>query len=153
MNIRLYIAVREPIEHSKFNLVYELSNSLKLYFLNKEYGGDVKNVEIGLLMVFTREGYEDWHKPKRMTYTNYKKSKHKLTGEIIVIEKTLKYEIKFSDTQLANYVGNSDNLSKVILADEIVNSVSNYDKLPRQIKDFDVERFKTDLHGFFKVSK
>lgn len=151
MNIRLYIAVTEPMEQSKSNLVYELSSSLNSYFQNKDYGEDVKNIEIGLLMTFTREGYEDWYKPKRMAYIKYKKSKHKLTNEIIEIEKTLKYEIRFTDQQIAKYVGSENQLSKAILIDEILSSLSIFDKLPKDVKDFEIDIFKNDLNSFFKT--
>ena len=140
------------MEQSKSNLVYELSNSLNLYFQNKDYGEDVKNIEIGLLMTFSKEGYEDWYKPKRMSYIKYKKSKHKLTGEVIEIEKTLKYEIKFTDQQLAKYVGGENQFSKDILITEIKNSVSNLNELPKDVKDFELEVFKHDLDSFFNIT-
>lgn len=139
------------MDPAKYNLVQELSRSLNLYFQHKDYGEDVKSIEIGLLMTFTREGYEDWYKPRRLAYIRYKKSKHKLTHEIIEIEKTLKYEIKLTDQQISNYWGSENRLSKETLIDEILRSLSVFDKLPKAVKDFDVERLKNDLNTFFNT--
>lgn len=102
MNIRLYIAVTGPMEQSKSNLVYELSSSLNLYFQNRDYGEDVKNIEIGLLMTFSKEGYEEWYKPKKNKYIKYKEKKN-LAGETMIIENTLICEIKLSDEQLNKF--------------------------------------------------
>lgn len=153
MNIRLYIAVSDPLEQSKANLVNTLSESLNSHFQNKDFGDDVRNIEIGMIMTFEREGYEEWYKPRRMAYTRAKTIKHKLTGEVLQIEKELKYEIKFNDQQLDKYVNNNDLLSKEILMEEILNSLSKFDKLPGDIKDFDEDGFRVALKRFFETTK
>jgi len=154
MNVNIKISVSDvTVTTLKSNIVYELSKEVNAFFLSKSYGENVKTIEIGFLMVLERPGYEDWYKPKLLTYTDYKKTKHKLTGEVIEIEKTLKYEIKFNDEQLINFTGGNDILSREILAAEILNSLSNLDKLPKKVKDFDKEKFRADMEQFFKEQK
>lgn len=148
MNIRLYIAVTGPMEQSKSNLVYELSSSLNLYFQNRDCGEDVKNIEIGLLMTFSKEGYEEWYKPKKNKYIRYKEKKN-LAGETMIIENTLICEIKLSDEQLNKFTGGDDELSKKVLVTEIINFLLTFDKLPKEVKDFELEIFKHDLKSFF----
>ena len=75
MNIRLYIAVTGPMEQSKSNLVYELSSSLNLYFQNRDYGEDVKNIEIGLLMTFSKRGMKNGINLRKTNILSIKKKR------------------------------------------------------------------------------
>ena len=137
------------VQPAKMNVVNELSNKLRFHFDNCNYGEDVERIDIGLLLVLERPEYENWYKPKKVKYIKYKKSTN-LAGEIIIIEKTLSYEIKLSDEQLYKFTGGDDELSKEVLATEIIKSLLIFDKLPKEIKQFDVERFKVDLYKYLE---
>ena len=145
MNFNLYIVVTDVMEQSKADVVYHLSQHLNTYFQSKDYSPEVETMEIGLLMTATRKGYEDWYIPRRITYTGYRLNIHKFTGEQTEIVKTLRYEIKLGDEQLALYTSGSDEVSIRLLTEELLSSLWNFDRLPRGITEFDVERFKIDM--------
>ncbi len=148
MNVRIYISVADTVEQAKSNLIFAFSSELNKYFKERSYGVDIENLEIGLLMVYEREGYDKWYKPKKMRYTKFKKGISKLTGEEIVIENTLKYELKLSDLQISRFVGGDDDTSRAILETEILSSLRNLNVLPKEVHDFEIEKFREDLREF-----
>lgn len=101
-------------------------------------------------MVFARIGYEDWYKPRKPKYINFKTKKSNLTGEILTIEKTFFYEIKLSDKQLNSFINDNDELSRKLLSTLILDSLSNLDTLSKKISDFEIEKFKADIRLFFQ---
>lgn len=145
MNFHLFTAVTDVIAQEKSDLVYQLSNKLNAYFRDKDYGADVKSVEIGLLMTLTRKGFEDWYQPARIHYIDYRQITSRLTGELIEIEKTLRYELKLGNEYIGVYLDSSDVVSVKVLADQLLQSLLNFDNLPKAIQQFDVARFKDDM--------
>lgn len=154
MEIQLKISVHDnTVQPNKVALVYSLSSEMNDFFYRKDYGDDVKKIEIGFLIVLDRPGYENWYKVKKPKYTEYKKTKDKLIGEDVIIEKTFSYEIRFSEEQLYKFTGGDDQLSKEVLISEILKSLSNLDKLPKTIVSFDKEKFKEDLELFLNTKR
>jgi hypothetical protein len=123
MEIQLGISVSDnSVSTEKSTIVYDLSRSLNEYFIQKDFGNDVKKISIGFLMVFARQGYESWYKEKKPKYIEYKVSKSPLTGEAIEIFKTFFCEIRFPDELILRYIESDDNESKKLLCRSILNT-------------------------------
>jgi len=151
MNINLKISVCDnSVRQEKMNLVHELSNNLNSEFIKYNYGEDVKKIDIGFLIVLERPGYEEWYKPKKAKYIKYKE-KVNLAGEKMIIEKTFTYEIKLKSEQMYMFTGGDDELSKKVIATEILNSLENFNKISKDIRDFDVGAFKADLREYLNA--
>jgi len=130
----------------KTRLIHDLSNKLSNYFLDKEYGNDVKEIILRIISVAPEfEWFSTIKKPK---YTFYRK--HIRDSTEIVEDRVFSFDTK---VDYENFKNQTDDQNKEMLTSEIVNSLSNLDSLPKKVKDFDKERFKDDMRAFFKGPK
>jgi hypothetical protein len=56
----------------------------------------------------------------------------------------------FNSDEYEEFISVSDEESKKILENKIIESLENLDKLPKKVKDFDKKTFKNDLLVFLK---
>jgi len=70
------------------------------------------------------------------------------TGEEHIMNKLFINEFNFNPEEYEEFISVSDEESKKILENKIIESLGNLDKLPKKVKDFDKVRFKTDLLTF-----
>lgn len=134
--------------NNKIILINEFIDSLEKYFATKGYGSDVEYILIGLTCVYVNEGFEHLYKVYPLKYVDFKILKNKFTGESIELKKQIHYSVKLNNDEYEEFVNGSDEESKKILYKLLFDSLSNFDALPKKIKDFDKERFKTDLESF-----
>lgn len=153
MEVALGIAVTENSVIHKCAVIHNLSNSLKDFFSNKTYGGDVEKIFIGFILVSSKPGYEDWYKEKKPRYTFYKSTTSRLTGETIEVNKLFCYEIAFSDELIVKFINGTDESSLKLVALEILKSLGKLDKLPKKIKDFDKDSFTKDFTHFLRIDQ
>ena len=59
-------------------------------------------------------------------------------------------EFNFNSDEYEEFISVSDEESKKILENKIIESLENLDKLPKKVKDFDKKTFKNDLLVFLK---
>ena len=130
----------------KSSLIIFLSDTLKEYLSKRDYGQDVQNIFIGCICVKPREGFEEWFKIRKPKYKEIEKIKL-LDNSIKEFKGTFSYDIKLNFDE---FVSATETESRRILAQEILNSLSNLDALPKKVKDFDKEKFKSDIEQLFK---
>lgn len=136
--------------YEKSTLIQEVSDDLGSYLKNRNYGDDIGVFLIGFVGVKTKPGYEDWYKERKPRYVDYKQSKNRLTGLVMETIKEYSYDIKFDNELYDKFVNSSDEDSKKLLVEKILESFLHLDKLPKKVKDFDKEKFKTDVEKFFR---
>lgn len=145
MEIELSISVSDSFVASKSLIIHELSSRLNDLLKDKRYGEDVQKIKVGFIMVLDRPGYENWYKPRKLSYTDRKVSKSKLTGETIEINRQLSFELKLNENPIGFFL-NADHVeSQKFITQEILNYMSDIKDLPKRIKDFDKEHFLGDL--------
>lgn len=142
MNLGLAATLSREI--TKSNVITELSDDMKDYFKNKNYGSDIKEVAIGIICV--SQGFDQFFKIKKPRYTKDKKN-IKSEGFEYEIEKCFEYSIKLDFEKFQN---SSEEECKKIVAKEILLSLDSLDSIKKKIKDFDWDQFKKDLENFFK---
>jgi len=125
----------------RINLIVDLSNELTDYFLNRDYGEDVKRIVIGIIAVAPEfEQFSKIRKPKHTLYRKYSRDDIEF-----VEDKVFSFDLKIDYESLKNQ---SDNENKKMFASEILSSLSNLDALPKKMKDFDRGQFTKDLEVF-----
>lgn len=134
----------------KSTLINALSQSLEDYFKDKDYGNDIKTFYIRITCIKTKPGYEAWYKLIKPKYIDYSKTTSKLTGEILEVFNTFSYNVKIDNEDYEDFVYATYDVSNRILANMLVNSLSNLDSLPKKVKNFDKETFKNDFRLFFE---
>jgi hypothetical protein len=135
------------LEGDKNIQLIEFSNSLKEYFIIKSYGEDLNHFVIGIICV--KPEFETFFKVRKPRYKAIDKIKL-LDGNTVELIGVYGYDIKLNFNE---FVSATETESRKILAQEILNSLSNLEDLPKKVKDFDKERFKEDIEQFFKSEK
>ena len=131
---------------SKSMIIRTMSNSLEEYLNNRDYGEGIQTFYIGCICIRTVPGYEEWYKIRKPRYKELLKFKT-LDNKIAEIKCYFGYDIKMD---YEPFLKATDEGSRKMLAQEILKSLSNFDKLPKKVKDFDKERFKADIEQFFR---
>lgn len=149
MRFKITLEIDRDADH-KSQLINQLSDEINIFLNKNNYGEDIQNYLLGCICIKTKEGYEGWYKVRKPKYTDYKKVVNRLTGEEMEISKTFENDFKIDNELYEDFIDSSDELSKKILAKEILNSLSNLDSLPKKVKNFDKEKFRYDLRLFFE---
>jgi hypothetical protein len=148
MVIELSIAVTESFSVNRTPIIYELSKQINQFIKAEVYGDDVKKIKVGFIMALNRPGYEHWYKPKKISYTDYRVSKSRLTGETIEINKQLSFEIRLDENQIGCFLNSNETEAQKLIVQEVVNYLSQIKTLPRKIADFDKNSFVNNLKEF-----
>ena len=141
------ISQESNLEGQKASIVLQLSVALNTYFASRNYGNSIKSYLIGLICV--KPEFETFFKIRKPKYLESETIKS-LDGSNMEIENVYGYDVAVDYNAFVNV---SDDESWKLLAREIEESLSNLDKLPMKIKDFDKKRFKSDLKIFFKQKR
>jgi len=130
---------------AKSDLIHDLSKKLAIFFENRTYGEDIQDYIIGFTCVFTPEGFKNIFTKKKPTYVADKTSTNRFSGEKIRLFKMFIDNITIEEDEYEDFVSGSDYDSLQLVKSKILESLSNLDKLPKSVKDFDKERFKEDM--------
>jgi len=136
----------------KSDLIIDLSNKLAKFFEERTYGEDIQNYIIGFTCVFTPEGFRNLFKKKKPTYVSDKTSINRFTGEKIRLFKLFIDNITIEEGEYEDFVSGNDYDCLELLKTKILESLSNLDKLPKAVKDFDKEKFKIDMKAILYES-
>jgi len=126
----------------KVNSVNELSSAMKDNFRSLSYGKDVNQILIGVICV--KPEFDFFYKVRKLKYSTEESFENDL-GEIIKVTNSVSYDIKLD----YEFCDQQSDIQETI-AKAIFDSLSTLDNLPKKVKDFDTERFKSDLKSFFK---
>ena len=140
------LAITTSVEiDKKWIYINSLSEELKIYFKNKQYGNDIKSYTIGIVCVSPSFDlfYKKEIKPK---YTKGVKV-IKPDGIPFTLEDSFEYRIKIDYESFKNA---TEDEARKLLAKEILVSLVVFEKLKSKIKDFDMNSFKADLEEYFK---
>ena len=122
----------------KSSTIQLFSDELSSYLTDKDFGSDVYSVLVGLICVKTIAGYEDWYKARKRRFQKQ--------------SKLLTFDIKIDGQKYDSCVGGSKQECLRFLAIELLNSLTNFDDLPKHIKDFDSGSFKKQVSEFMTLN-
>jgi len=126
------------------NSINSLSDGIKEFVRNKEYGSSIKELFVGVICVSPK--FETFFKPRILKYTANKKQIHK-EGFNYEIERCLEYDIKIDFELLKNA---SDNERIKIIAEELIKSLRIIDEMKIKNKDFNTEKFRNNIELYLK---
>ncbi len=152
MNFEIVVNELDEEISDKLPLVKELSTLTNKFYSDKFYGNGLKSLRLILILIKTKQGYEEWFKARKPKYTEHNVLET-FSGQKIEINKEFAIEYRIDNDIYDSFFKATDEKSKKILATEILNSLSNLEALPKKVKDFDKEQFKEDMEQFFKSEK
>jgi len=147
MNINIGLTIDTEAKN-KSMVIYDFSEKMKLFFVNKVYGNDIENYTIGLKCIKVPKGYEKFSKQKKPPYVFDKVTKNIYTGEDHKMYKLLIVDIVIAIEEYEKFVYGTDRENLKIIAERILETTTNYDLLPKKVKDFDKKLFKQDMYYF-----
>lgn len=79
MDINIRLTIDTEAKHKSI-VIYDFSEKVKSFFVNRVYGNDIENYTIGLKCIKVPEGYEKFSKQNKPVYVFYKVKKNIYTG-------------------------------------------------------------------------
>jgi hypothetical protein len=134
----------------KYSSIIDLFKDIDKFVQSKNYGNELLECLIICKIINPPNGYEHLFKDFKPKFIELKSVTNKLTGETLLIERQFSYSIKISGELFTKFLCGTEKESKKIIAKEILNSLLNLDLLPKKVKDFNKETFKSDMDFFFK---
>lgn len=136
------VAVNASIDiKNKTYIIHDLFNDLSIYFSEKKYGKDINEIIVGITCIAPE--FERFHLNKKPCYISYKE--YFIDGIKIVEEKLFTYSFS---VDYECFKGSSEMENRRNIAYEIIESLENLEKIPKKVKDFNREKFKSDLKIF-----
>ena len=141
-----------PMEKKTWWLCDFSRDYLESVFIDRSYGKDIENISIVIILIRHIPGYEAWYKPRRPKYIEHYESVSYITGEPVRWEwnKRFVIEIRFNNDVYDEFLKADDEQSKRIIARETLKALELLDKVPKRLKDFDKERFRTDVANYYR---
>ena len=150
MTMDFGIALEIDLEvYSRSAIVNSISDALTAHFLNKSYGNDIERIDVGFICVRPVAGLEEFSKQRKPRYVSSKKIKM-IDGSFKEIKNAYSYDIKLDATSFDSFAKASDSEASSMVIDLLIESLSNFDNLPKKVKDFDVELFKKEVTNFLR---
>jgi len=143
INLTTETAVRKKVK-----IIDLLFDKINCFLETADYGSDLLELNIDLSIVNPSKEYEHLYKSFKPRYINHKIKKNSFTGESYEINKSFYYSILIKGDKYMSFVNSTDKVSESILAKSFLESFSNFDFLPKKVKDFNREKFESDLHIF-----
>ncbi|WP_264536250.1 hypothetical protein [Flavobacterium sp. N1736] len=138
--------ISTPEVENKIEIINSLSDDLRFFFKNKDYGNDVKSYTIGVHCQNVPPGFEKFSKLPKPSYTKGKKTINP-DGIPFTLEDSFEHSIKLDFETFKN---SSEIEAEKYLAQEIIKSLDIIETMKAKIKDFDSLTFRTDLENYFK---
>ncbi len=134
----------------KSRILTNLSTNMNTFFKDKDYGADLQNYTLGFTSVLAPEGYGHFFEKKKPLYVSDRITKNRFTGERHHMYRLFIDSILIEPHEYEDFVTGTDHNSLQIVKAKIVESLSNLNRFPKKVKDFDKERFRIDMRNLLE---
>lgn len=140
MNVGLAIEVDRSVAHL-MPAVREVNNALEAHFVERDYGPDVIEVIIGLILM-TGPTSERLHPMRPFEYRRFDTERSRITGGVLEIHKLATWDVK---PDFTTFSGQSLEGARDYLCEALIASTAVLEEHHDQYPDFDVARFRADF--------
>lgn len=140
MNVGLAIESDASIRHL-MPAVLGVNNAIEAFFVDREYGPDVLEVIIGLILM-TGPTSERLHPVRPFEYRRFDTERSRITGGVIEIHKSATWDVK---PDFATFSGQGLEGARDSLCEALIASTGVLEEHHDQYPDFDVARFRSDF--------
>jgi hypothetical protein len=148
MNIGFAIEIDMEAD-GKSALTQHFSDSLSDEFKDRNYGEDIENIDIGFICLRTVPGFESFSTKRKPKYIASQQVPL-LDGSTTEIRNTFTFDIKLDSESYESFISASDSETIKLLKSKLLESLACFDSLPKKVKKFDVELFKSDITNFLQ---
>lgn len=146
MNVGLAIESAKAVEHL-MPVVLGVNNAIEAFFADREYGVDVIEVIIGLILM-TGPTSQRLHPVRPFEYRRFDTERSRITGGVLEIHKQATWDVK---PDFTTFSGQSLEGARDFLCEALVASTAVLDAHRDQYPDFDVTRFRADFEGCLRA--
>ena len=125
-----------------------VNDALKTYFLGKEYGLDLIDITIGLVLVTRTAISERFHPVRPFRYKQLDRVKHPGTGQIMEFHNCASWDVK-PDFEI--FSGLSLDAARDYLCEALIASTAALEEHHNEFPDFDVSRFRSDFEACLRA--
>lgn len=136
--------------NSKSALIQKVSDSLEGHFRDKDYGSDIENLYVGFICQRPMPDFESFFKERKPKYVS-SQSVELHDGGRQVIRNAFSYDVRLNAESYEQFVRAPEAEALALLADSLIESLSNFDALPKKVRGFDVEAFKLEVVNHLRV--
>ena len=129
---------------NKAHVIQAVSDSLRMFFKDKDYGKDLLALSIGFICVRDVPGYEEFSRKRPPRYSARRKVEP-INGPEEFVTNHFSYSVKLDQDKYEMFLQATDSRALEIVVKELRASTSIFDKLPRKVRDFDAVKFKSDM--------
>ena len=141
MKIGLTIENDKSISHL-MPAVRGINNAIKTYFADLEYGDDVIEIIIGLILLNDSVTSKRFHPVRPFEYKRFDTEKSRITGQIYEIHKTATWDVK---PDCAIFSSKSLEDARDYLCESLITSTSELEYYRNDYPNFDVTKFRADF--------
>ncbi|HOZ86513.1 MAG TPA: Imm44 family immunity protein [Bacteroidia bacterium] len=142
--MKIAFAPVSTVEVKHVSLLNDFEHKLNNFFQSKNYGEDLKEIYIGVIIVSPK--LKRFFKEQKPTYT-FKPTNYIRNTISCSFNKAFNYRINLNFERFNN-AGEAE--AREMLKSELLSSVSLFDRFKNKIKDFNVNLFRQDLGHFLE---
>ena len=126
--------------------VHSFVDRLSEFIRTRYYGSGIEHFTIGLVVIRSSLGYEDWFKQRKPRFR--KVQKLQMPGRTVTeLHKRNSYDIKLSDAEIDNFIESAEFAIK-LFCQKFTSSLVNFENPSMKSRDLDLRAFKEDVQGF-----
>ena len=126
--------------------VQDFVKLLAEYIRSRNYGAGVDHFTIGLVVIRSRPGYENWFKQRKSRFQKTQKIQM-LDKSVVELHNCYSYDIKLSDDEIDEFVASTESAIN-IFCKRFVSSLSNFESPSMKKRDFNLLAFRNDVQNF-----
>lgn len=128
--------------------VKEVLEELSVHVKAHSYGVGLDTISIHVRMLRVQKGFEGFFQLKKPKFV---KNKGKEVASSIDKKNRFEYEILFKNITICKLINSDKPSTKELVGKEVIDSLSNLQKLPKSLSNFNADAFKNAVISFFKA--
>jgi len=140
----------EEKKHFISTFVHSFESDVNNYLKEKNYGSDIEMFGINLTIINPSPGFEHFYKVYKPKYVAYKEVANPYTKKRIEIIKEFIVSVRIDGELYHQLSPDTLTESQKIVVEEILKSFLLLEFLPKKVKDFDRDRFISDMADLMK---
>ncbi|XCN74534.1 MAG: hypothetical protein Q3M24_07255 [Candidatus Electrothrix aestuarii] len=126
--------------------IHRFVDNLSEYIRERDYGSGIEHFTIGLVVIRSKPGYEDWFKQRKPLFRKIQKIQ--IPGQDITeFYNCYSYDIKLSDAEIDRFIESGESAIN-LFCQKFISSLINFDSPSMKKRDFDLCAFREDVLGF-----
>lgn len=132
--------------HDRGSDVHAFVDRLSEYIATRDYGPGVEYFAVGLIVIRSKLGYENWFKQRKPRFQ--KAQKMIIPGQpALELHNCFCYDIKLSNEEIDDFAASKESAIK-LFGQRFLASLANFESPSMKKRNFDLQAFRKDVKDF-----